>query len=359
MKDKPTQCFLSGCPLAITCDCGHKISDHAGEHKCTVTGCACVEFVSKGKGFVLDSGDPSTAQFAILLEAPGHEEVAFSLTRKQDQGYWSDPTHLADEIAIRQRDYPTMPLSFIKKGVPVVGKSGSEMFYWVPAMKNISRGDIYISNALRCLPPKDKKSDSQYPTGNERKRAEGCCQQYSRLNPKGGFNVTVSTVSLHPAAVLREPTPLRLQAKNFEKAFQFIAQGERVLVLAGGKAAKLWLGYAENVTRWQGHFQFENGDIQRRRAERFAEWSLVDTDKKTTRSRSAKSGSRSVAGRTRKSAIKTTVSPFTVKTHRKKKVTAAMTERSKMREFAMSGEDTLMAPHLIKRVVEEELSSDS
>src|SRR6185437_16412227 len=133
--DKPRSCVESGCPLATNCDCSHKITDHTDEHKCSVAGCPCREFASKGKGFVLGSGDPTTARLAIMLEGPGHEEIAFSLTRQQSEGYWAEKANLDEEIALRQRDYPQIPLPFLRKGARIVGKSGGELFFWVPAMK--------------------------------------------------------------------------------------------------------------------------------------------------------------------------------------------------------------------------------
>jgi hypothetical protein len=234
MQTKPNYCFQSGCPLA-----------------------------HKGTGFVLGSGDPKTAKLALLLEAPGSEEVLFRLAPEKGRRFYETQEQCDAELNIRRRDYPELSNGFTSKGVPVVGRSGFELVQWAFPAAGIRRDEIFIDNGLRCLPP--KRGDSHYPLGDERKKAEACCRHFDRW---GLFRPAVAVVSLHPAGIVREPTALWLQVKNLEKARDFVAQGLRTLVLAGGKAAKWWLGYGENVTRWEGHYEFNDVAAQERRRDR-------------------------------------------------------------------------------------------
>jgi hypothetical protein len=243
-RTKPQYCYDSGCPLAM-----------------------------KGAGFCLGAGDPETAKIALMLEAPGHNEIEFDLEPGND---FFTQEECDKELAIRKRDYPTLAEKFLRRGIPVVGKAGFELWGWCLPPVGLKRRDLFIDNTLRCLPP--RSGDSNYPKGAVRKRAEACCRHYDRWDK---FKPDVSIVSLHPAGVVREPTPLWLQVKNFEKARDFAKRGLRVLVLAGGKAVKWWMGYAENVTKWQGHYEFNTRAEQERRAERLAEYSIVSLEKKS------------------------------------------------------------------------------
>ena len=143
-------------------------------------------------------------------------------------------------------------MEFLRKGMPVVGKSGGILFGWGLAPVQLTRRDLFIDNVLRCLPPKVK--ENQYPTGDERKAAEAHCRQYDRWDQ---FQPTVALVNIHPAAIAREPSPLPLMIKTFEKGKHFAVGGERPLVLCGGKAVGMWLGYGSTVQTWLGHYATE------------------------------------------------------------------------------------------------------
>lgn len=211
MSGQPPPCFAIQCPLA-----------------------------GKGTGFCLDSGDPKAAKIALTLEAPGREELIWQVEDRE-------------EIARRRRLYPELEERYITRGMPVVGKSGGILWGWGLASLQISRRDVYVTNTLRCLPPKVK--DSQYPVGDERKRAEACCGTlWGRM---GEYGPTVALVNIHPAAIAREPSPLPLMIRTFEKAKHFSLQGERPLVLCGGKAVQAWLGYGGTVQTWLGHYERE------------------------------------------------------------------------------------------------------
>lgn len=55
------------------------------------------------------------------------------------------------------------------------------------------------------------------------------------------------------------------------------------LLLFGGKATKLWLGYGENVTRWNGHWTTEDGlSASLREQRRLANLSAKSKSKKMT-----------------------------------------------------------------------------
>lgn len=249
-RTKPQQCFDSGCPLAVTCGCGHMNDEHPEDGHCTrVTNdeiCDCRGFRSKGKGFVLGVGDPTTAPLAIILEAPGNEEIDFPLDGPGAHGIIPP-----DELERRLKVYPQFEPRFRRVGAPVVGKSGSILNQWILPKAGLVREEIFIDNTLRCLPPK-AKGGAPYPTGPERIRAEQCCRQYDRVQ---NFPGQVVEITLHPASIMREVTPLPLLIKDVEKAASFVRQGYKTILLMGGKAADVFLGYGDNVTRWRGHYE--------------------------------------------------------------------------------------------------------
>lgn len=250
MRDKPTRCFTSGCPLAVFCGCSHHLDKHPDLGHCTVVTdnrlCECMAFRSKGKGFVLGTGNPETAKFAIILEAPGQEELGFPIEGPGAPGII--PT---DELARRKRDYPDVEERFLSRGAAIVGRSGSLVNKWALPKTGTLRTEIFVDNTLRCLSPKNKKGE-WYPTGAERNQAESCCRQWDRVQK---FGPQVLEVTVHPASLLREVNPLPLFNKDVEKAASFARQGYKTVLLMGGKAAEAFMGHAANVTRWRGHYE--------------------------------------------------------------------------------------------------------
>lgn len=250
MRSKPSLCFSSGCPLAVLCSCGHHLDFHPEDGHCTFMReeklCECMAFASKGKGFVLGVGDPVKASLALLLESPGKEEISFPI-----DGVGAPGIIPKDELERRRKDYPDIEERFLKIGSPIVGRSGSLVNQWLLPKVGINRTEIFADNVLRCLPPNNKQGQP-YPIGDERVQAESCCRVYDRVQK---FEGKVVEVTLHPASLLREVTPLPLVIKDMEKAVSFIRQGFKTLLLMGGKAADAFLGYADNVTRWRGHYE--------------------------------------------------------------------------------------------------------
>lgn len=299
LLDKPEACYTMHCPLAA-CRCEHDLDQHSqlGERPCeaiivvtkktgkgktavlhtTSTPCPCRQFHAKGTGFVLGTGDPRTARLAIQAEGPGAEEVAYRLGQDRSRSQFD-----AGELLRRRRDYPELSVSgeqqllskegtpeeriqeasprFIQIGAPLVGKSGRMVDSWCFRNTGIQRfaddeDGVFIDNTLRCLPPKSGKgaSASHYPKGEERKEAEKCCRHWDRW---ALMNADIAVIGIHPAAILREVTPLPLLNKGtFERARDFVLQGYKVICALGGKAAKRVLGYGENTTRWSGEYKW-------------------------------------------------------------------------------------------------------
>lgn len=213
---------------------------------------------------MLGSGDPTTAKMAVMLEAPGNQEVIWRV---------DDPA----EIERRRMRYPDMPEEFLRRGQPVVGPSGGVLFGWGLAPVQLTRNDLFIDNVLRCLPPKEKNGE-HYPTKDVRKSAEAHCRQYDRWDE---YKPTVSLVNIHPAAIAREPTPLPLMIQTFVKAKHFALAGERPLVLCGGKAAHMWMGHASTVQTWLGHYEQETlGTVGARERRREAGMAIKVGEKK-------------------------------------------------------------------------------
>lgn len=250
IQDKPNYCFDSGCPLA-----------------------------NKSHGFTLGTGDPTTAKFAIILEAPGRDEIAFRLDPPTKvRGVYDTKKECDLEIALRRRDYPELDEKFIKRGVCVVGRAGALMWQWLLAPFAIKRNELFVDNVLRCLPPRSGKDGKggPYPTGEDRKQAERCCRHYDRFEI---FRPDTLVLSMHPSALAREVTPLTLCLKDVEKAKSFAEQGRRVMLLLGGKAAHAFARFGENITRWRGDYiPLDSGWILRYKQ-------MFETIKKTGRAK--------------------------------------------------------------------------
>lgn len=202
-----------------------------------------------GTGFVLGCGDPKTARYAVMLEAPGRDEVSLQLKPNPNRAFLATDADCKRELAIRGRDYPAMAERWKQVGVPVVGQTGLVLQFWIWPKAGITRDQIYIDNTIRCFPPKGKKG--HYPTGDVRKEAERHCRQYDRLDK---FRPDTVIFGLHPASMLREITPLPLAVKDFEKLRDFTSAGRRCVMLLGGKATEAFMRYGSNVTRWRGHY---------------------------------------------------------------------------------------------------------
>jgi hypothetical protein len=162
------------------------------------------------------------------------------------------------EIRRRMKSYSQLNLRIISRGVPLVGKTGAFWSWRVLKPMGIDPHSLFRDNTLRCWPP--KRGDSNYPIGEERLQAEKCCRQYDRFDL---FSPDLAVVAFHPASLLgsreggkggRDITPLYLLSAAVKKARDFVDLGHRVVLLLGGKATKAWLGYGEQVTRYNGHY---------------------------------------------------------------------------------------------------------
>lgn len=232
MQQVPQQCVSVGCPMA-----------------------------SVAKGFALHSGTvPPKSGIALLLESPGPDEPAF-LVKDLPDGLV--------ELQRRRERYPDLDARWVNVGAPVVGRAGTLMWQWMMAPMGLHRNDVAIFNTLHCYPGKDAAGEFAYPKGGERKKSEACCADLW-LRPLVAWDPTLSVVAMHPSAIQRDVVPLPMVLRAIERAKQAAARGERVLLLMGGKAAKHWLGYGENTSRWCGHWQQETDFTRRKRAERWA-----------------------------------------------------------------------------------------
>lgn len=251
MKDKPEYCYSSGCPLA-----------------------------NKGRGFSLGSGDPSSP-ISIMFERPADDEIAYTFGGPKPPGM-SDATWdgvkkwQAEELERRRIAFPELDTPeqrrFLMRGAPVRGASGAELRQWVlPTIGGkTSLEDYYLENVLHCA----AKETGDYPKAGEREAAEGCCAHWNRLlsvEPR----IDVNIISLHPAGLIRETgggiVALPLQIDSFVKARAFSKAGKKVLLLAGGAAAKFWLNFGDTVTKWCGHYETETEGTWKKRMARIAE----------------------------------------------------------------------------------------
>ena len=224
----PSDCAARGCPLAPT-----------------------------AKGFALPSGNLETSKIALLLETPATEEIVYDISKLPDA---------ADERLRRDVLYGSLDSSYLVRGAPVVGRSGFELFSWALRNVGLDRSQVYLANVLQCYPGKAPDGTVAYPKGDARHAAESCCASlWWRLDK---FNPDFSVINFHPAAIVRSAVALPLQIRSFKIAKELADEGHKVVVCCGGKAAKAWLGYGENVTRWCGHVQRETDLTRRLRRER-------------------------------------------------------------------------------------------
>lgn len=99
-----------------------------------------------GRGWVPDKLATNHADYILLGEAPGKNEIA--------------------------------------QGVPFIGDAGYVLMEWlmraVPMLKlAYDQGRVTVANTLRCLPP--EKHGRAYPTGQEKLDAEAHCRQYDQF----------------------------------------------------------------------------------------------------------------------------------------------------------------------------------
>lgn len=224
--------------------------------------CGDCPMTSVAKGFALHSGAmPPKSGICVLLESPGPDEPSYLV---------KDLIDGAAEMSRRREQYPQLEDRWIRMGAPVVGRAGTLMWSWILAPLGLQRSDVAVFNTLHCYPGKTSVGVFAYPTGAMRKRAEATCAQ-TWMTSLLTWDPTVSVVAMHPSAISRDVTPLPVVLRAVEKAKMFAAKGERVLLLMGGKAAKHWMGYGENTTRWCGHWQAESEYTRRKRLERWNE----------------------------------------------------------------------------------------
>lgn len=227
----PSQCVAAACPMS-----------------------------SVAKGFACHSGAlPPRSGIAVLLESPGPDEPVFLV---------KDLVDGAAEVERRRTQYPELESRWVNVGAPVVGRAGTLMWSWILGPMGLQRSDVAVFNTLHCYPGKDATGAFAYPKGSVRKKAEATCASLW-LQGLMAWEPTVSVVAMHPSAISRDVVPLPMVLRAVERAKVFAAKGERVLLLMGGKAAKHWMGYAENTTRWCGHWQRETAYTRARRAERW------------------------------------------------------------------------------------------
>lgn len=174
-----------------------------------------------GRGFAYGEGNPLTARIALCGEALGVNEA--------------------------------------EEGHPFWGKAGKLLEYWILNPVGLNRADLFIDNGLRCWPPKNKQGD-YYPIGDDREAAEKCCRQYDKWTD---FSADCSLVTIHPAALLRSETPLTLVLEDFRKAKRLAAEGYKVRILLGAKAAAIFLPYVTEVLKWRGHVHWHKEEKAR------------------------------------------------------------------------------------------------
>ena len=220
-RQQPDRCFEAHCPLA-----------------------------GVAHGFCLGAGVPKTALITTILEAPGKDEIAFTIKPSDQRSFLRTKQECDEEIERRRKAYPDLPEEFLTRGVPIVGRTGSVTMQWILPKSGLTREQMFIDNTIRCLAPKNKQGQN-YPIGDTRKQAEYHCRMWDRVEE---FRPKSLVMSLHPAALMREVTPLSLVVEDFKKTRDFVTQDARPVLLLGGKSAHVFAGFGENITKHRGAY---------------------------------------------------------------------------------------------------------
>lgn len=194
------------------------------------------------------------------METPAGEEVNFSILPppgRDIRQVLGTVQEARAELQRRGAAYPDIPTSLRARGVPVVGRTGA-LLNRLLREAGLDRDKIFLSNILRCFPVKSKKGDT-YPTGADKTIAQSLCRMYDRIGTEEGkFSPDIILVTMHPASLFKDGAssaePLILA--DLQKAVSFAADGLKVLVLMGGHAAEVMLGFGSTVAKWRGHYEW-------------------------------------------------------------------------------------------------------
>lgn len=186
------------------------------------------------------------------------------------------------EIERRIAAYPTLEDRWIRLGAPATSWDDkiTTMWNWILNSMALQRSDLALFFTLNCFQGREG-GKLIYPKGDVRKKAEATCAGLW-LKPLMDWRPTVTVVGIEIAS-RSDSTPVPIGLRCVEKAKKFAAAGERVLLVIGNRAAKHWLSYAENSTRWAGHWQQESDFTYRRRQERWDENRRLSVVKKAKR----------------------------------------------------------------------------
>jgi len=137
----------------------------------------------------------------------------------------------------------------IIEGTPMVGPAGRLWEQKILHKTGLKRGDILISNAIRCLP-----NSQSFPTGLNKFKMFHECRKYD--GSLTSWDPTVIGITYNPAHLLRTPAEFvfleraTLQAKSLSDA------GERPLLLCGDEAREIFASHLKGpLKKWAGHFE--------------------------------------------------------------------------------------------------------
>lgn len=183
-------------------------------------GCKRCAYRTVGEGFCPDYLPPNP-KVAILLEAPGQDEI--------------------------------------QENTPLWGKAGQLWLNKLIRPAGLEREDCLIANTMRCRPP-----DNKYPTGKLRKHVEELCRQYDDSHGEGwnlvekglrSFNPNAFVIGMHPAALLRSSAAMRLVRKAVELTKWLADVGYRPCLIMGDKGMGIVAPYLDGgVKRWNRHY---------------------------------------------------------------------------------------------------------
>ncbi len=195
--------------------------------------CQFCKFSFKGRGFVPDyvGSDP---KLALMFPFPLKDEVIEREALKSNAGWY-----------------------YLKNFVEPFG---------------YGKQNLIISHVLRCgVPWSGRKKDYDYPIGAVRLNAENSCRVYDNQHSERGelalgglqdFLPDLYLITFDPKDIRKVPAYFRQLKRDMEKAWKFVAQGRRPVVLFGNEPAELVAEYIRgkgSAKAWRGSFADMDG----------------------------------------------------------------------------------------------------
>jgi hypothetical protein len=136
-------------------------------------------------------------------------------------------------------------------GEPMTGKGGRMWEHKFLHPVGLTRQNVIISNVLRCFPP-----GGETPTGTGYDAACRHCRHYDGAVEQ--FAPTVWGITINPMGLLKTPNQETFYRREVERLAQFIAEGERPVLLCGEEARRKYAPWIDgSMKRFRGYWWWD------------------------------------------------------------------------------------------------------